>query len=192
MKSRLLSSLKRNPFQSVFASFALDILSEANNDNRYNERKVFTTWTGGGEEQKCHSRKMLRVWWINTSPNQKWFAVRVIYKKDVIIKKKMAKARTIEEDICLETHWKKIKCYMLWKTCLTKRIKMFLKINFRTYLTRIAGYRLSCSDLLLKSWRFWDRPKKVLYRCAQERRSCNTVEAGTTMASSWSLSFFHQ
>ena len=43
MKNRVLLSLKRNPFQSVFASFALDILSEANNDNRYNERKVFTT-----------------------------------------------------------------------------------------------------------------------------------------------------
>jgi hypothetical protein len=73
-------------------------MSEANNDNRYNERKVFTTWTWGGEEQKCHSRKMLRVWWINTSPNQKWFAVRVIYKKGC---KKIAKARTIEEDMCL-------------------------------------------------------------------------------------------
>jgi len=73
---------------------------------------------------------------------------------------------------------------MLWKTCLAKRIKMCLKINFRTYLTRIAGYRLSCSDLLLKSVTFWDRPKKFLHRCAQERRSRNTVEAETTMGCS--------
>ena len=70
------------------------------------------------------------------------------------------------------------------KTCSAKRIKTCLKINFRTYLTRIAGYRLSCSDLLLKSVTFWDRPKKFLHRCAQERRSRNTVEAETTMACS--------
>jgi hypothetical protein len=85
--------------------------------------------------------------------------------------------------MCLETQWRKIK-FHLWKTCLAKRIKMCLKINFRTYLTRIAGHRLSCSDLLLKSVTFWDRPKKVLHRCAQERRSRNTVEAETTMACS--------
>ncbi len=56
-------------------------MSEANNDNRYNELKVFTTWTWGGESQKCHSRKMLRVWWRNTWPSQKWFAFRVNKRK---------------------------------------------------------------------------------------------------------------